>query len=825
MAERFLAWQRSGMSTLAGPTYAEGRMKGEMVVTLDDGAPRDGSAAFLFAGPQDVRSLQSGVIVGRKPSPGTFDAEITRVAHVELRDPGLPWRYTPFPNSAAGIRPWLVLVVGTAGQEIIVDGNTVRIVNSALKVHPLGASAGWAHVHEIPGGTIARILSPRQLAPNTAYTAVLVPTIVPGTGADNPQPAWTDITPEVTLSCHDHWNFRTRDDVDDFRSIAQRLEPLSTIEDQALREAGFGRAAVTVRGRPEPVLHLGGALSAVDNPPVQPVPDDIAEEVDALAALSQTHGRWVLGLPRYDEPWAAPSTAVPHDGWRRQLRVDPRHRGTAGLGAWAAIAWQDRIAAGAAQQAGELAILAERVRNLSLGLHAVRRLWARRLPTEPVAALAVIAPMLARLPVDGGAVALDRLTGRTSRVVPALFSSGARRLLRPRTALARAAAPGATLLPAMIEAAMTRCVSAPEPLPGQQELAERAADPVQRENAAGTLRQAGSSLLEQAQQSLPRQTREPVGRLAAIFEESSEELVDRLHRPPVEVPCAPVADLSALASSVLAGIDPTVSRPVVVGRMLDGITGIRQPELAAPDLALELNIPLWSFLQENAPDWLLPGGGELPIDRVHAVQTNPEFVDAFLVGANHRSLGELRWRNLPLVTGWTPLRRFWQRIDDAQNGPATDVRPVLDILSPPSPGHPIWADASTLGATDHAIGLGAQLVVILHTELFRRYPATMVYLMLNPGGTATWQNDVDEIPDVRIWPNLSGALHPELVFFGFPVPPSAGKDHWLVLEEPPPGFRFTVPTLAQRGISDAAAYAEETLNAPIRAFFGKLLPQ
>ncbi|RMB61511.1 hypothetical protein [Tessaracoccus antarcticus] len=827
MTETFFAWQRSGVSALAGPTYAEGRMQGELVVTLDDGAARDGSAPFLFAGPQDVLSLQAGVIVGRKPAPGTLDAEITRVAHIELSDPGLPWRYTPLRNQPL-LRPWLVLVVGTTGQEVIVDGATVRILNTALVAHPLTNSAGWAHVHAIPGATIARILSPRQLAANASYTAVLVPAIVPGTGANPPQVAWRDGTPEVTLPCHDHWSFRTRDDTDDFRSIAQRLEPLTTAEEEALQSAGFGRAVVTVRGRDDPVLQLGGALSAVDKPPSEPLSDHvgIAEEVEKLAELSEVHGgRWVLGLPRFDEPWAAPGTPVPVSGWRRQLRVDPRHRGTAGLGAWAAIAWQEKIAAGAAQQSGELAVLAERVRNLSLGLHAARRLWTRRLPADPRAAFAVVAPMLSRLPVDGGAVALDRLAGRTSRLVPALFSSGARRMLRPRNALARVAGPGATSLPALIDAAATKCVPPPEPLPGQYELAKAASDPAAREKGANMLRQAGNAFLEVAMEALPQDSKESVGNLPELLRQLSEDTLGRVARPPVEVECSPVADMGALANSVLGGIDPMVARPVVVGRVLDGITGIRQPELAPPDLALELNIPLWSFLQENSPDWLLPGGGELPIDRVHAISTNPEFVDAFLLGANHRALGELRWRNLPLVTGWTPLRRFWQRIDDDGAGPTTDVRPVLDILTGPSPGAPIWTDTSALGDPSHSVGIGAQLVVVLHTELFRRYPATIVYLMLNPGGTATWQDDVDKIVNPRILPNLTGSLHPELVFFGFPLPPTAGKDHWLVLEEPPPGFRFTPPTAAQGPMTDGAAYAKATLNKPIRAFFGKLLPQ
>jgi hypothetical protein len=30
----------------------------------------------------------------------------------------------------------------------------------------------------------------------------------------------------------------------------------------------------------------------------------------------------------------------------------------------------------------------------------------------------------------------------------------------------------------------------------------------------------------------------------------------------------------------------------------------------------------------------------------------------------------------------------------------------------------------------------------------------------------------------------------DITFFGFPVPPEALKDHWVVLEEPPAGYRF-----------------------------------
>ena len=828
MAETFFAWRRPAITDLAtAGAFAAGRLVGRLKVTLaDEGGPLEGNADFLFASPADVRGLQGGVVVGRKPAPGTLDAEVTRVAHVELSDAGLPWRYSPVANAPTGVRPWMVLVVGITGVEVFVENGRARILRAALDEHSLERSAAWAHVHDLPGRSIARILSPRALPQGKWLTAALVPAYLPGDGAAGPRPAWDAAVREVTLPCFDAWQFRTIDEDDDFQAIANRLSSLDAAEEAALSAAGFGRAEIAPEAESDDRLDLHGALGVVpkpEDPPLEALPDAVAGRVEALAKLSEQAGRWVLGLPRYDEPWAEPGAGVPAEGWRRQLRNDPRGRGVAGLGAWAAIAWQDRIGEGAARQAGALALLAERVRNLTLGLRGTRSQWLRRLPADPVTALTVVAPMLARVPSDESTVA-EVLAGRTSRLVSALFSSAVRRMLRPRTALGRIAAPGANALPALFEVAATRCPPPPEPLPGQKELPSLVASPDNRERARARLAQEGSGFVETALGQMPDGTVEETRGVVRLFDERGEALVGQLLRPESPDDCFPIADFGVVARSVLDGISPMVERPVVVARVLDGFTGVRQPELAPPDLALELDIPLWSFLKAEAPDWLLPGAGKVPEDRLLALQTNPDFVDAFLVGANCRALGELRWRNIPIVAGWTPLRRFWQRIDDAGSGPAVDIRPVLDILTPPAPGAPIWTDDSALGAASHQRdGAGPRLVILLHTELFRRYPTTLVYLLPNPGGTVTWQQDVETIATAPVWPNLSGALNPELVYFGFPLPPDAGADHWLVLEEPPPGYRFKTPTAAQLGMTDAAAYANATLYLPVRAFFGKLL--
>ena len=69
-------------------------------------------------------------------------------------------------------------------------------------------------------------------------------------------------------------------------------------------------------------------------------------------------------------------------------------------------------------------------------------------------------------------------------------------------------------------------------------------------------------------------------------------------------------------------------------------------------------------------EWLLPGVGQLPDNCVIALQSDPIFIDAYLAGLNTQLLGELRWRNIPVATGCTPIRRFWDRADTATGEPA-----------------------------------------------------------------------------------------------------------------------------------------------------------
>jgi hypothetical protein len=69
--------------------------------------------------------------------------------------------------------------------------------------------------------------------------------------------------------------------------------------------------------------------------------------------------------------------------------------------------------------------------------------------------------------------------------------------------------------------------------------------------------------------------------------------------------------------------------------------------------------PMYEPLRELAPDMLLPGIELIPPDSVTLLETNPAFIEAYMVGLNHEMSRELLWREYPSDLRATCFRRFW----------------------------------------------------------------------------------------------------------------------------------------------------------------------
>lgn len=842
-------------------TVVDGRLQSSVPVDLADvdnpTITRTVATNYALFGPGDVDRLAPGAISRRFPAPGSSDAEFEKVALIEFGAVDLPWRYTPQAAVGSTLRPWLILVVGRRGPDEIVIRPDGRVGLGLLSQtnHDLAQSWAWAHVHDVDGRRVARILSPVSLQSSTDYVCCLVPAF-DADGADS----WSSAAP-VTLPCYDRWSFRTGP-LGDFPDLAAKLHKADLGAIEAAGGKPFGRAevGVDVRGAvpaTQVTLSTAGALRLPPGPDPdpadQPPPAEIATQTNQLSDRIVTpDGRGVVTAPRYEASFAtlADQTTVPSDGWIDQLRGDPRFRGAAGLGAWNAIAWQDKIADAATAKLAGMSTADDRIRHVALGVEASRSIWRRRVPTlptdpgaDPAASaaaagelLAVLGPVLGRLPTTAGETVLDAVTGRTPDLTRALFSSAARRALRPGPARnARASQPGAgsSGLGAAFQAA-NQCPTRPQdpadirrgdvPPSVIEEVTrtaiEQAAggDDVLAAKMLNRLLQNGSpspgDLAAALRALTPGADGKPDPQAIAAFLNYAQypdptTVVSGwsgwLDQTADQQPCAPI-DLVGLATVVAAAVDPTVVRPPAVQRVLatlPGITGIGPVEIEP-----ELDLPLWSFLSDAAPDWMLPGAGDLIEGDVVALGTNPEFVEALLVGANGQTTGELRWRNIAMTSRWSPLRKFWQR-----SSGALDISPIKT-----------WPAGDALGSTGLADrGHGAEAVVAFKTPLFRRYPSTVVYLF---AADAIWTppgaNDVLD-DSLRIEHTFTGTIGDDITFFGFPIPPQDLRSYWVVLEEPPSGYRFFAASDALVADSSAANYAHNRFAPPVRVLIGPLL--
>jgi hypothetical protein len=219
-------------------------------------------------------------------------------------------------------------------------------------------------------------------------------------------------------------------------------------------------------------------------------------------------------------------------------------------------------------------------------------------------------------------------------------------------------------------------------------------------------------------------------------------------------------------------------------------------------------------LAERFPELMLPGAGALGSDAVRVVESNPAFVEAFLVGANQELNYELLWRGLPSDPRATPFRRFWGHVGGAED---------IDDVS-------TWDPASGLGTH---VKVTAGMILLVRSELVRRYPSLLVAAVpgaWNTNGTRAPSKD----PASLTLPAFRGRIGADVLYAGFSTPSAAdavgdrtrdGAPGWFfLLSENPGDPRFgldpdggTAPptrtTLSWRHLTLEAGEEYATLNA------------
>lgn len=452
---------------------------------------------FALLGPGDIIGILPDAILRTEPRHWVTEVEPNYFAFAEFYDEDFLWRFTPAKPSGDRLRPWLALLVlkehtPEEEGEFTIDDRSLPL--PALKVKSSAAlplhrqTWAWAHVHandafegatdfeefllslEVPDHPntdriVSRLVSPRHLAPNTAYGAFIVPAFETGrraglgmdpAGIDAQQAAWSDAPGGVDFPIYYQWRFRTGEN-EDFESLVKRLEPRAADKRVGVRpmdaeKPGWGLTqageigpivpadekqsvlglegalrAPTMRPRPEtvdPTRPFFGELESVLN-----FPDDLQNSPD-LSDLP------VISPPIYGEHHALKNRVdINGEGWLDTLNRDPRTRVPAGFGTKVVQKGQEDYIARAWAQVQKVLEANRLIRLAAFAMRASAAIFVKlenRLP--PAETIAFLAPVLGK--VKGSPTTLKHLVEK-STLAPAAISGAMRRVTRARGPFAR----------------------------------------------------------------------------------------------------------------------------------------------------------------------------------------------------------------------------------------------------------------------------------------------------------------------------------------------------------------------------------------------------
>lgn len=260
---------------------------------------------------------------------------------------------------------------------------------------------------------------------------------------------------------------------------------------------------------------------------------------------------------------------------------------------------------------------------------------------------------------------------------------------------------------------------------------------------------------------------------AIAFRNATSDFTGLLQvRQPVD-PVFAALDIEALKSTLLTRLDPRATIPARTLAMI-AISNIRwnppdpiQPIMAAPDFPQ----PMYKPLKELSQEYILPGVQLIPPNSLGLLETNHEFIEAYMVGLNHEMARQLLVNNYPTDQRGSYFRQFWDvSAYVRQPGDPADPAALAEKLKDIPPVH-TWPLGSRLGDNENRKDVVKNnIVLVVRGELLKRYPNTIIFAGIAVLDPVTGELHLDEKAGAEAdykHPIFGASLSPDITFFGF----------------------------------------------------------
>jgi hypothetical protein len=265
------------------------------------------------------------------------------------------------------------------------------------------------------------------------------------------------------------------------------------------------------------------------------------------------------------------------------------------------------------------------------------------------------------------------------------------------------------------------------------------------------------------------------------------------------VPDRPALDLTAVRTTIMARINPELTVPARMAERVQVTAGLWTPADPIEPIMVypRFERPMYEALRDVSQELLLPGLEAVSPNTVTLLETNPRFIEAYMVGLNHEMARELLWREYPTDQRGSYFRQFWDvrgRIPAPRT--AADRERLKDI-----PEIHRWSGQNGLGSNMTGGSIEGRLVLLVRGELLRRFPTAVVYAARAEFEIVDGRVTRGRVPtDEERYPLFRGTLEPDVTFVGFDLDedeargdpePENGRPGWfLVIQQQPTEPRF-----------------------------------
>jgi hypothetical protein len=268
---------------------------------------------------------------------------------------------------------------------------------------------------------------------------------------------------------------------------------------------------------------------------------------------------------------------------------------------------------------------------------------------------------------------------------------------------------------------------------------------------------------------------------AARFRSAVSELHTRFDFELPQTPPRAALGIARRRVELLAGLDPRRTVPARLGTFVqipESLRGRRPTETVVPAMAHPVFAdPMYAPLRDLSAELMIPNLDLIPENTISLLETNRDFIEAYMVGLNHEMARELQFNEFPTDLRPTCFRQFWDIADIVNRDPSKTPTQLEEEQRDITPLH-TWGRSTPLGSHENRpLPTGepdeGRLVLVIKGQLLKRYPTAVIFAQ-----RARWGVDDETGRDIRVLeesepadnvrePLFAASIDPGLRFVGF----------------------------------------------------------